>query len=351
MKMKQWMKSLLLMGTVLVILAGCSKPEAPKEAIQSSMTKAMDMNSYTFAASMGINELELPESITGAQDQAILDMIKNASLNVTGVYQADPMQMEFTMDVELKGDMSMKISVPVVMTQDKIWVKIPNIPGFPLGELAGQFVEMDMKELAAESGVEMPTMDIDKQRKMGQDMANVFFKHFEEDKYFTELKKEDVAGLPEDIKADQIVKFYVTQETFEPMVMTVVDKVAPEIIELLLNNEEYRNMLQVTKEDLEAANQELKEGDRSELREALDEFKKDVTVNEISLTTVLEKELPVYQTANLNFGVTQEGESMKIGMNMNVRYDNINEKVEFKIGIPTDALTVDEVEEMFMTSY
>ncbi|WP_314002349.1 hypothetical protein [uncultured Paenibacillus sp.] len=341
--MKRLMQAVLLILAVSVVLAGCSSAKAPKEAIQAAFAKSMEMNSYTFTSALSIDKLELPPALLEGMDPAMADMVKNATLNIDGVYQADPMQMEMTLKLDLKGDMAFSLNVPIVMTQDKIWVKIPQIPGFPLGDAAGKFMEIDMKELAAEEGVEIPTLDIDKQRKMTEDMAGIFFKQFDEKTYFSEVKKDEVAGLPEDVKPDQVVKFNVTQETFEPMVMTIVDKVAPEIIDLLLNNEDYRKTFQLEKADLEQAKKELAEGDRSELRKGLDEFKKNAKVNELSLTTAIVDELPVYQVAKADLDFTQEGETAKAGLTFTTLYSNINEKVEFPIGIPKDAMSMEEL--------
>ncbi|EXX85314.1 hypothetical protein BG53_08910 [Paenibacillus darwinianus] len=346
--MKRLMQVVLLISAAMVVLAGCSTAKAPKEAIETAFTKSMEMNSYTFTSALAVDKLELPASLLEGMDPSMVDMVKNATLNIDGVYQADPMQMEMTLKLDLRGDMAFSLNVLMILTQDKMWVKIPQIPGFPLGDAAGKFVEIDMKQLAEEQGVGVPELDINKQRKMTEDMAGIFFKHFDEKTYFTEVKKDEVAGLPEDVKPNQIVKFNVTQETFEPLVMTIVDKVAPEIIDLLLNNEDYRKTFQLEKADLEQAKKDLAEGDRSELRKGLDEFKKNAKVNDLSLTTAIVDELPVYQVAKADLDYTQEGETAKAGLTFTTRYSNINEKVEFPIGIPKDAMSMEELMNSFM---
>jgi hypothetical protein len=346
--MRRTIQFVALILTALVVLAGCSSAEPPKEAIQNAFGKSMEMKSYSFKGSLAIDELDLPAEMLEGMDPSMLDMVKNASLNVTGAYQEDPMKMEMTMDLALKGDMAFNLHIPMVITADKMWVKIPDIPMLPLGEAAGKFIEIDMKQLAEEQGVEVPEIDINQQRKMVEDMSGILFKHFEEKDYFAEVKKEDLASLPADVKPDQIVKFFVTQETFEPMVMTLIDKVAPEVIDLIIANPEYMDTMQLTKEDLETAKTELAEGDRGELRAGLDEFKQAVKVNELSLTTAIEGDLPVYQEAKLNLDVTDNGQTAKIGLTFSSQYSNINKDVKFEVEVPEDTMTIEELMNAFM---
>ena len=325
-----------------------SKSTPPKEAIQQAFTASMEMKSYSFTGSIGIDELELPEELLAGADPSMIDMIKNASLNVKGAYREDPMQMEMNLDLTIPGDMAMTINVPIVMTEEKLYVKIPNIPMLPLGEAAGKFVEIDPKQLAEEQGVEAPVLDLNTQRQMAEELTGIALKHFDGKTYFAELKKEDVTDLPEGVDPDRIVKFFVTQETFEPMIMTIVDKVAPEIIDALLANEDYLKALQLTKEDLEKAKEELAAGDRSELKTELEKFKEDVKVNDLSLTTAIQGDYPVYQSANVNLDVTQDGQTAKVGLSFKSQYANINEEVTFEHGIPEDAISIEELEQMFM---
>jgi len=346
--MTRTFKLIALILTALVVLAGCSSAKPPKEAIENALGQSMEMKSYAFKGSLAIDELELPAEMLEGMDPGMLDMVKNASLNVTGAYQEDPMKMEMTLDLALKGDMAFNLHVPMVITQDKMWVKIPDIPMLPLGEASGKFIEIDMKQLAEEQGVEMPEIDINQQRKMVEDMSGILFKHFEEKDYFAEVKKDEMTSLPTDVKPDQIVKFFVTQETFEPMVMTLVDKVAPEVIDLLLANQDYMDSMQLTKEDLETAKEELAAGDRGELRDALDEFKKAVKVNELSMTTAIEGDLPVYQEAKVNLDVTEEGQTAKVGLTVTSQYTNINKDVTFEVEIPEDTMTIEELMGAFM---
>ncbi|MBD2845469.1 hypothetical protein IDH44_09735 [Paenibacillus sp. IB182496] len=330
---------------IVVIAAGCSNGKAPKEAVQSALENSVDMKSYTFSADMQLTELELPPSAMGGGDQqaaAMIDTFKNAKLSMTGVYEADPMRMEMVMNIEVPGDMAFSLNVPFIMTEEKMYVKIPQTPMLPLGELAGKFVEVDLQELAAEAGTEMPTLNMDTQRQMSQDILNIFVKHFDEETYFTELKEGDVT-LPEGVDPDQIVKFSVTQDNFDQMVMTLVQNVAPEVIDLFRDNAEYREALALQESDLEEAQAELNSLEEGELQTELDKMKESVTINELSMIGAIADDYMVYQQVNANLDVTQEGETAKIGLTINGQYDNINEDVEFTQDIPTDAIPFDEL--------
>ncbi|GGG26346.1 DUF6612 family protein [Paenibacillus abyssi] len=345
---KSNMKWLMMLMAALMVLAGCSS-EPPKEAVQTALSKTMDLQSYTFTAALDLDEINLPEELLNADPQAgaILNMLKDATLSVTGAYEADPMRMEMTADIALQGDMSFNLSIPMIMTEDKMWVKVPSIPMLPLEGLSGKFVEIDMKQLAEQEGMEIPNLDMDTQRKMVQDMMTVILKHFDEETYYSELKAEEVPGLPSELKPDQIVKFAVTEDNFEQTVKTIVEKVAPELIDLLIENDQYRQTLQLTPEDLEQAKQELAGNDSAELQQQLDELKEEMKINELSLTGAIKDDYLVYQELKGNVDIIQEGQTANIGMSLKSQYSNINEPVEFQIEIPTDAISLDELESMF----
>ena len=104
-----------------------------------------------------------------------MSMLKDAQLNVTGVYQSEPMQTEMTLGIELKGDMGMTFNIPMVMTAEKLYVKVPNIPFFPIPEnVVGKFLELDLKELAEQEGTEWnpDAMDAAKTQKLSNEVMD-----------------------------------------------------------------------------------------------------------------------------------------------------------------------------------
>src|SRR5690606_9660938 len=113
----------------------------------------------------------------------------------------------------------------------------------------------------------IPTMDIGKSQQLGNDILEIVFKHVEEETYLTSVAVKD-AGLPADVtNVDQVIQFNMDKAQIEPFVKTIVEKIAPELIELLSSNEEYRNMLQLKPEDLEEAKKGLAEVKDGEIAE------------------------------------------------------------------------------------
>jgi len=331
---------LLLSAAVIVVLTGCSDGKPPKEALQNAVGKTADMKSYTFKGALAIDELSLPPDLLEG-NAAMLDMVKNASVTVDGAYQADPMQMEMNMSIALKGDLAFNLNVPIVLTEKKVWIKVPNIPGYDLGEAKGKFLEIDVEELQQEQGIDASATDVDTQRKLMEDVTGIVLKHFDGKDYFSEPKAADVPGLPEELKPDQIVKFGVTPDNFDATVETLVKKVAPEVIDLLLNNEKYRKALQLQETDLNKAKENLAK--EEEVDKQVAAFKESVKVNELSIIGAIKKEFLVYQVVKANVDVTDNGQTSKVGMTVNTQYDNINEKVEFKTGIPTETIKLEEL--------
>lgn len=337
----------VLMAAVLMVTA-CGEKPTPKEAVQGAWTSSMEMKSFTYTGTLRLEELDLPPSVLADADASILAMLKNMSVGIRGAYSQDPLMMETILNLTIPGDMAISFEVPAIATPDKLYVKIPNIPMFPLGEAAGKFLEIDPKEYAEQQGIDIQAIDFDLQRKFGGDVMDIVFKHLDAEPYFEELKKSDVEGLPDDLKADRYVKFSITQDSFESFVMTAVDHIVPEVIDLLLESEEYRAMLGVTEDELRRAKDELAAEDRSGIRQDLEELKESFRINELSLTGAIRDKVMVYQKVNVRLETTQDGETMKIGLGFDIRYDNINGDVQFEHGVPNETITMDELIQSFM---
>lgn len=342
---------LALLLTVAVVLSGCSSQKSsPKEALQASMSKASEMKSYSFKGSMKFEEFNFgTEGMTAEESAAMLNTLKNAELTWTGAYQADPLLAEINLQLALKGDMAINFSVPIVMNKEKIWVKIPNIPMLPLPEtVVGKYLELDMKELAEQSGQPLPSLDIGKQQKFGNDVMGIVFKHIEEDKYLSSVKEKD-AGLPEGVDVNQVVQFKLDKAQIEPFIKTVVEKIAPEVIDLLSKNSEYRDMLQLTQEDLDAAKKDLEEAKGEDLSKGLEEMNKELKSFNLTANIGLDKkEYPVYTDAKISAEVDIEGgEKGNFAIKLVSETNDINEKVKFEIGTPKaeDIITMQQMEE------
>lgn len=354
---KKWgLSAAALLLTAAVILPGCgSKQEAPKEAVKSAASKMTTMSSYEMKSKFTINDLTI--ETTEAEDamtSQVLSMLKNADITIDGVYQAEPMQTELTMVLNLKGDMSMSFNVPMVMTTEKLYVKIPSIPFLPLPEsITQKFVEIDLKQLAEQEGTEFnpSTMDTQKMQKLSNEVVDAVLAEYDEEKYFNDIDPKD-ANLPLGLDAKQVVQFQVTNDNVKEAISILVNNALPKIIDIV-SKEEYKDMLQISDTDLANAKEEITSGEtKAELDKSLADLDKYLTVNQFYYNTAINKDgFPVYQDLLMDIKVSDPEEGTNVGFSVNGtgQYSKINEKAEFKIGIPQgdDVITMDELEEQF----
>jgi hypothetical protein len=355
---KKWgLSAAALLLTAAVILPGCaSKQEAPKEALKSAATKATAMSSYEMKSKFSINDLtiETADAESAAMTTQVLSMLKNADITIDGVYQADPMQTELTMVLNLKGDMSMSFNVPMVMTTEKLYVKVPSIPFFPIPEtIVNKFVEVDLKALAEQEGAEFnpSSLDTQKMQKFSNEVMDTVLAEYDEGKYFNELSPKE-ANLPEGVEAKQVVQFQVTNDNVKEAITIFVNNALPKIIDIV-SKEEYKDMLQINDADLAKAKEEITSSEtRTEFDKSLADLDKYLTINQFHYNTAINKDgFPVYQDLLMDIKVNdpEDGTNVAFSVNGTGQYDKINEKPEFKIGIPQgdDVITMDQLEEQF----
>jgi len=339
-----------LLAAALAVTA-CGKKTPPKEALQKAWAASMEMKSFTFDGSLAIDELELPPS---AQNEAVLPylgMIENTSLSIRGAYTRDPLKLEAILKLTIPGDLAVSFEVPLIWANDKVYAKIPAIPMLPLGDAAGKFVEIDPAGLAEGEGAALPAFNVEVQRKLAGEALGIVFSHLDEEHFFREVKKEDVPGLPGDLKADRFIKFSIAQDNFDAFMQAFAENIMPEIIDLLLASEDYRSELQLTEEELKRAKEELAAKDPESLRNELEALKQNLTVHEISVTSAIKGDKLVYQKLKASFEAAEDGETTKIGFSFDIRYDNINKDVKFEHEIPEDALTMEELLQSLFSAF
>ncbi|AIQ26856.1 MULTISPECIES: DUF6612 family protein [Paenibacillus] len=354
---KKWgLSAAALLLTAAVILPGCAKKEAPKEALSAAANKVAAMTSYEMKTKLTVNDLTIDTGTSEADATTgqILSMLKNAELTVDGVYQAEPMQTELTMVLNLKGDMAMSFTVPMVMTAEKLYVKVPSIPFLPLPEtIVGKFVEVDLKELAEQEGAEFnpSAMDTQKVQKLSNEVMNTLLGEYDEEKYFNEIKPKE-AGLPEGVEAKQVVQFQVTNDNVKEALTILVNNALPKIIDIL-GKDEYKELLKIDAADLAKAKEELQSSEaRAEFDKDLAELNTHLTINQFHLNTAINDDnFPVYQDMLMDIKVNdpEQGENVALSMTASNQYSKINEKQTFQIGIPQgeDVITLEELQQQF----
>lgn len=349
------LKVILLTSMVLVfaIVAGCGSVKAPKEAITSALVKSGDVKSSSFKGSFSFNDFDLPASIGDEQNAeiaaAVADLFKGASINFHGNTEIDPMRSEVTVDIALNSqDMKFSLSFLIIASEDKIWIKIPQIPMFPLPEtVVGKFIEIDMAKLMEEQGQSSNLLlDTASTQKLGQDILNVVMENMDEKTYFSQLEAKDVKDLPDGYKADQFVRFAITNDNFDAAFQTLIEKVLPQLIDVIAKNESYMKSAGLTKEQLEQAKQEIASTKESETKEALDEMRKTLKINEFSIVGGIQNGFLDYQNFNFNVDITTDEEQMTLGMRLWMLLENINKDIKFEHELPTDAIPLDDLEQV-----
>ncbi|MBP2002778.1 D-Tyr-tRNAtyr deacylase [Paenibacillus shirakamiensis] len=341
--------TLVLMLTVVVVLSGCTSKKEPKEALQAAAANAMKMDTYVVDNQFMIKDFTTNMGQGQEQVGQVVQMLKNAEFNVHSVYQKAPMQTESTLEIKLKGDVATTITIPFVMTPEKIYVKIPSVPFLPLPkESINKFLVLDLKELAKESGTELKAdmFNPEKTQKLGSEISNAVFAEYDSAKYFKNLDKKDIA-LPKDYSEKQIVQFYITNENVKEAVTTFVNKALPKILDII-SKDEYRDMLQLSKEDIDKAKKDIMSGNQDELNKAINEMKNNLKINQFTVNTAIDKnDYPSYQNLNANVEISDPSTKQDVKLNVegNTTYTKINEKQKFDIGIPTNTITLEQLQQ------
>jgi hypothetical protein len=335
--------AVILLTVLLVVIAGCSSAKPPKEALQAAMTKMAEADSYKIKMSFGLDELELAPEDDAAAAAAMIGMLKGATVTVDAIYQKEPMRTDMNVEIVIPGDMEMKLTVPMILTGETLYVKVPQIPMLSLPEtVTGKFIKIDLKELAEQQGG--AEIDIAAQKKLGKELGAVLLKHFDEKTYFSEPKAED-AGLPEGLKADQIIAFEINESNYAKTVETVINQVLPELIDVLLANEESMKSLQLEKADVEKMKSDL-EANKAEI---IDVLKNNVKVNTLKVIGAIQDSYLVYEEGQMNIDATDKdsGQNIKLGLHFDVSYSEIGKAPKFENEIPTDAITFDQLTQLF----
>ncbi|USB33348.1 DUF6612 family protein [Paenibacillus sp. YPG26] len=343
--------TLTLLLSVVLVLSGCSSKKDPKEALQGAAANALKMDSYVLKNEIKIKDLSVNMAQSNEQVGSVVNMLKDAEININQIYQKAPMQTESTLEIKLKGDVATTITIPFVLTKEKMYVKIPKVPFFPIPDsIVGKFLVLDFKELAEQSGNEFNVNSLDpaKSQKLGLEIANAVFAEYDSAKYFKDVDSKD-AALPEGFNAKQVVQFNITNDNVKEAVTIFVNKALPKILDII-SKDEYRELLQLTKEEIDQAKKDIQSGSQAELNKAIDDMKNHLKINQFTVNTAIDKnDFPAYQNLNTNLEINNPDtkDNVKVAVEAKSTFTKINEKQNFVIGIPTDVITMDELQQQF----
>jgi hypothetical protein len=348
---------LIMLLAVALVVTGCNTKKEPKEALASTAVEVMKLNSYMVTNKLKITDFKVnvPEADQAQLGQTI-SMLKNAEITVKQVVQKEPMQTEAVIEFKAKSDdVEMSYKMPLIFTKDVFYVKIPEIPFLPLPEtVMGKFIKFDLKEIAEQSGekVNFDILNSDKFQKMTAEISNEILNQYDQAKYFKNVDKSEIS-LPDGFKAKQVVQFNITNDNLNEAIEILITKAFPKVLDIV-NKEEYRTMLNISEADIAKAKSGLSEMTEAELKDALKEVKDAVKINKLSLNTAIDdKNYPSYQETNfdIEIGDFKNNQTVQINAKATSEMTKINEKVDFEYGIPTDVVTLKELEEMFGNNY
>lgn len=294
------------------------------------------VKSYNYEGSMNFG-ITLPQALLKeAPEMAMFaEMLKDIQIDVTGSYQKDPMMMDAMVNVKLSGDIQTTLSFPFVMTEEKMWIKLPQTPLFPLPEeLDGKFIEFDFNELSALTGQATGDVNLDLQTKLMNAISHLFIDHFAND-FYSEVDNDSI-DIPNDVDVKKVIKFELTNETLKPFIETLFSDFLPHLL-TLLENPEYAASLGLTPEDIKLAKEEIAKM-AAHIDNIVAEVTNVLTINRFKEYAVINKDDYIaYNLMDIDVDITVEEETFGINLFFNQGKSNINEDVKFSIGIPNEA--------------
>lgn len=291
------------------------------------------LNSYEFEGSMNLGLL-LPKSDDTLPEElaAMLEMAKDIQIDIKGAYQKEPMLFEANIDVTLKGAVQTTFTIPMVMTQEKMWIKLPQSPLIPVPEeVQGKYIEYDFAKLAELSGQPIGALDMEVQTKLGIDLINLFVDLLGKD-FYKEVDLSTVT-IPAGVEANKVIKFELTNETLKPFIKIMVKDLLPQFVELL-EKPEYSKALGIPAEDL-ALMKEALASEEINIDEVVSQINKYLKINQLDEFLVITKDNHIsYDASTVDITVTVEGQAFDFKLTYDQSKSNINKDIKFTIGVP-----------------
>ncbi|WP_018753767.1 hypothetical protein [Paenibacillus sanguinis] len=330
--------TLLFAFALMLIAPGCTGQKAAKDALSLAVSKIVEADSYVLESQIEVLSVELDLETaekeveeaepTGSSELSawsiLLPWLKDADIRVRQIYHKEPAQAEALLEIKLQGKMAITVTIPLIITPDKLYVQLPSTPLLPMPEeLAGQFITLDFKELAQQSGqaaTELPQVSAGEVQNLGSIFMAALLAGYDGDTYFKYVGVEQ-AALPEEVPAKQVVQFAVSNNEAKQAREVLKGQVLPEV-RSIWEQKGYPFMPEA-------------------LADAL-------VINTVTVHTAIdEQNYPVYTSGemDLTLDAPNAQESARIVLRLTRQYSQINEQPPFEIGIPTNPISTKQWQE------
>lgn len=288
-----------------------------------------ELDTYTFEGSMNLGLLFPDMGELDAETAMMFETLKDINIDMNGIYKKDPMQFEIEMAIHLKGETNQTLRMPMIMTEEKLWMKYPETELMPLPEeVKGKFIEMDFAALGAEAG---QTMDFETQMNLSKELTSVMIEKLGAE-FYKEVPVSSVQA-PAGMDVQKVVKFELTNDDLKPFLEVVVNDLLPKFTEMM-DTPAYQEALGMTGQDAE-----MMEGfDLASIITMLGQF---ITINDFEQYMFITPDKYIgYDKMNLDLGINVMGESFGLRLSYDLTKANVNEAVNFKMAIPTGSEVV-----------
>ncbi|GAB4073742.1 hypothetical protein GCM10028778_12450 [Barrientosiimonas marina] len=305
--------------------------------LKKAYANEQDLDAYDMEGHANIG-VDLPESAqTEAGDEAIAQLLDDIQVDFSGSFQQDPMAMDMTVDVTMQAGEGVEqtVSLPMVMTEDKMWMKQPQPEGKELPEeIAGKYIEYDLE--AAEG--QMPAGS-DINMKLGQDIQNMFIDYFAKD-YYNQVEAGSY-DFPDYVNENQVVKFNLNNENLQPFADTLLTGFLPEFLNVI-EEEDYADELGLTEEDIQKAQEQMNDM-QANIEDIKSEIDDTVDIKTFEQYTAINRDNFMQGNAmDLDLAITNEGETAGLNLSSEQTKQNINGDVTIEKPDQDETITEEE---------
>lgn len=338
---------LLLAASIMAVIAGCSGGKPAKEAMLEALNNNAEADSYHIFMDIDFDQLDWtpgasiqPNTLVA---KAMLGMLKDATINIDGVYRKDPLRMDIDMAIVFPESMGgLQLNVPMIMTKEALYVKLPQIPLLQLPEtITGQYLKLDLQQADSSAAANPAAV-----RKLSREMTNLLIEALDDKTYFSEPKAAD-SGLSEDVKADRIVRLAVNADNYDKTVNTLVNDTLPKLIDVLLANEDELPILKLEKAEVE----KLKTDMDATKTKTLDVLSNNIKLDMLQVTGAIQDGYLTNEIIDLAVKASdsKSGQQLNVDAQMKVSYSEINQKPEFKNELPAETITLEQLKQLFQS--